>query len=612
MEKKLNVSINIEGTDILHFSSFTLEQKFNEHHKFELRFDHDVVETQGIFTLQKSKDFMGKNITVEFGFGDGAEQIFVGKVTRVEFSQSHGYHGALIVSGYSPTILIDRGPDLGSYYDKDLKAIIQQATSDVSANDLKMKVQPVHSGSIDYIIQYRESDFDFINRLSAEYHEWFYYDGATMVFGKPNNLPQVQLVYGRNLQNLQYALQVAPLKYTKFAYSPVQDQILTSDGQGRSMGSADMAHAISASNSLYSKVYKQPLPIRVNTAKDINDYVQNEQKALMSELVRITGSSDEPQVAIGSVVDISMSKREVTDFTMEDFGKFLVTSIFHHVDGLNHYYNTFEAVAADTERLPVYNAQKPFADMQLATVIDNNDPKKQSRIRVKFKWECSTNDTTEWLRIVSPSAGADDQNGSNRGFMAIPEKNDQVLVAFEEGNIARPVIMGSVYHNNNGNSNKQQNNHIKSLSTRSGHLIQFDDSDNTQGITITDRKGNVINIDTQNNNVTITALENMTLNAKNMHINVQESMDINVQKDLTVSVQENSIAMSAGKKVSVNAVDISMDGSNSIAANGKASVKVQSAQTEITGTASAKVSGGTLDLEGSGLANLKAPLVKIN
>ncbi|HTE02120.1 MAG TPA: phage baseplate assembly protein V, partial [Mucilaginibacter sp.] len=375
------------------------------------------------------------------------------------------------------------------------------------------------------------------------------------------------------------------------------------DGKGKPTGSADLSHAISAANQTFSKSFNQPTPIRIDSQKDIDSYVENEQKALISDLIKVNGSGDEPQVTLGCIVDVSMSVRGQYDFTVQDFGKFLITSIFHHVDGLGHYHNTFEGVAADTECLPVYHAVKPAPDIQIATVLDNDDPDKKSRIKVKFKWEAANNDPTEWLRIISPSAGSDDQGGGNRGFVSIPEKNDQVLIAFEEGNIARPVVMGSVYHNNNGNSSKQQDNHIKSLSTRSGHLIQFDDSSNTQGIIITDRNGNVINIDTQGNNITITAVETLTLNAKNMKINVQEDMETTVKQNMKINVQQ---------KIDIKAADMAIDASNTLEAKGESSVKVEGAQVEITGSASTKVSGAQLDLEGSGMANLKAPLVKIN
>jgi len=555
MENKVSVSINIEGTDITHFSTFKLVQRFNEHHSFELRVDYDQVETLGTISLDKSKDFIGQSITVEFGTAQSDGQIFVGKVTRVEFLHSNGYQGELIISGYSPSILLERGPDVGSYLNKNLQSIIQQATGDAPSNDLTINIKPQNTAPIDYIIQYRESDFEFMNRLSAEYHEWFYYDGQNLNFGKPNQLKDVSLIYGRNLQTMQYAMQVAPLNYSKYAYDPKKDTLLTSQAGAATASTPDVSHAISSSNQVFSKTYNQPLPVRVNSKKEIDDFVNNEQKAIISELVRISGSGDEPQVALGSVLNISTSLRGQTSFEQQTFGKFLVTSVYHQVDDVGHYQNTFEGVTADTERLPVKEMVKPLADMQIATVLDNNDPEKQGRIKVRFRWQCAANDPTEWLRVVTPSAGNDDQGQNNRGFIAIPEINDQVLVAFEEGNIARPVVLGSVYHSANGDSQKQVNNQLKSIATRSGHLIGFDDSPASQGITITDRNNNVIKIDTTGNNITITAMENMTLTAKNININAHENLTASAGKNVNTSAGD-TLTEIAAKSHTTSAKDI--------------------------------------------------------
>jgi type VI secretion system secreted protein VgrG len=555
MENKVSVSINIEGTDITHFSTFKLVQRFNEHHSFELRVDYDQVETLGTISLDKSKDFIGRSITVEFGTAQSDGQIFIGKVTRVEFLHSNGYQGELIISGYSPSILLERGPDVGSYLNKNLQSIIQQATGDAPSNDLTLNIKPQNTAPIDYIIQYRESDFEFMNRLSAEYHEWFYYDGQNLNFGKPNQLKDVSLIYGRNLQTMQYAMQVAPLNYSKYAYDPQKDALLTSQATGATASTPDVSHAISSSNQVFSKIYNQPLPVRVNSKKEIDDFVNNEQKAIISELVRISGSGDEPQVALGSVLNISTSLRGQTSFEQQTFGKFLVTSVYHQVDDVGHYQNTFEGVTADTERLPVKEMVKPLADMQIATVLDNNDPEKQGRIKVQFRWQCAANDPTEWLRVVTPSAGNDDQGQNNRGFIAIPEVNDQVLVAFEEGNIARPVVMGSVYHSANGDSRQQVNNQLKSIGTRSGHVIGFDDSAASQGITITDRNNNVIKIDTTGNNITITAMENMTLTAKNININAHENLTSSAGKNVSTSAGD-TLTEIAAKSHNTSAKDI--------------------------------------------------------
>src|ERR1700748_472889 len=125
MDTKIKVDINIDGTAIEHFSSFTLDQKFNEHHTFQLRLNHDQIEGTNNVTIEKSKDFIGKNLNIQFGVDGGTENKFTGKITKVEISQTHGFQGDILISGFSPTILIDRGPDLGSYLSKNLKSIVQ-------------------------------------------------------------------------------------------------------------------------------------------------------------------------------------------------------------------------------------------------------------------------------------------------------------------------------------------------------------------------------------------------------------------------------------------------------------------------------------------------------
>ncbi|MFD2584335.1 type VI secretion system Vgr family protein [Pedobacter vanadiisoli] len=538
MEKKLIAEINIEDKEITHFASFSLQQAFNEHHYFELRFNHDRMGAPGLISLDDSRDFVGKTLTASFGHSPNGMQNFVGLVSKVELSQSHGYHGVIIVSGYSPTILIDRGPDLGSYLDKDLNEIVKLATKDTPANDLKVVANAARTSTIDYIIQYRESDFAFLNRLSAEYHEWLFYDGKQLNFGKPNTQKEISLFYGRDVQEMQYAMEIAPIKNKRFSYNPKQNEMLLSESTGKVDGTPDLSHAIKASNLTFSKTFNQPSLIRVDNNNDIKNLVENEEKANTSELLKVTARGDNAGLSIGSIAEITMSLRKELAFTTESLGKFLITSITHHIDENGKYHNTFEGKIATTERILVKNFEKPQPDMQLADVIDNNDPQGQGRIKVRFKWECLTNDVTEWLRVVTPSAGVGDR-GNNRGYFAIPEIEDQVMIAFEEGNIARPVVIGSVYHSSSVDSSPLIQNHLKSIITRSGHLIEFDDNQETQGIKITDIHSNIIHIDTKGNNITITALENMTLNCKNMQINVQENMDVSVGQDQSTSVGNN-------------------------------------------------------------------------
>jgi len=592
MEKKLIVDINIEGTAITHFSTFNLDQRFNEHHTFQLRFNHDQVEEYNQVTLQNSKDFIGKNITVQFGVASGSENIFSGIITKVELSQSHGFHGDILISGFSPGILIDRGPDLGSYLNKDLKTIIQLATQDAPQNDLKFNIKPTNTAPIDYIIQYRESDYDFINRLSAEYYEWFYYDGQKLNFGKPDKLEEVKLIYGRDLHSLQYSMQIAPLKQNKFAYNPKQDELLKAEPQGGAGGNPDVSHAIDASNKVFSKVFNGPMEVRVNSQKEISDFVNNEQKAQIAELVNIVGNGDNPQVGLGKILNVSTSMRGATSFELQDFGKFLVTAVYHQVDGVGHYQNTFEGVTADTERLPVNEVAKPNPDMQLANVIDNADPDGTGRIKVQFKWQCQSNDDTEWLRVMTPDAGSSGQVSKNRGFVFIPEKGDQVVVAFEEGNIARPFVMGSVFHGKNSSGGSASNN-SKSLTSKSGHTISLDDGG---GILVKDKTGlNHVFID-GNNAITATADNNVKLQTGNVMIIMDKAKDqIIIQaKNIEIRAAEDfkltgdgapskNGSMEFETKLSISSKnEMSIVGETSAKFNGK-DVNITGATTEING-----------------------------
>lgn len=605
MEKKLITEINIEGKAITHFASFSLQQQFNEHHYFELRFNHDQMGAPGLITLDDSRDFVGKTLTASFGHMPGQLQNFAGLVTKIELAQSHGYHGVLIVSGYSPTILIDRGPDLGSYLAKGLNDIVKLATSDTPANDLKIVANAARTAPIDYLIQYRESDFDFLNRLSGEYHEWFYYDGEQLNFGKPDEQKEISLFYGRDVHNLQYAMEVAPIKNKRFSYNSKQDEMLFSESTGKPDGHPDLAHAINASNTIYSKTFNQPSSIRVDSNSDIKSHVENEEKANISELLKVNASGDNAQLAIGSIAEVTMSLRKELGFTTESLGKFLITSIYHNIDGTGKYHNTFEGLVSTTERILVKNFEKPYPDMQLADVMDNNDPQGQGRIKVKFKWECQTNDITEWLRVITPDAGSSEKVSKNRGFAFVPEQGDQVAISFEEGNIARPIVLGSVFHGKIG-SGGGETNKTKSLTTRSGNTIIMNDSDGS--INVKDPSGNVITMH-GNGEVTLTAPNKFTINTTDFIVNASNSIAINAQPG-EQGGGEGTITISAKKTISATAdtEGISIDATEmGVAITGKTDVSFEST------TASAGLKGSTeTNIDGADVKMNGTATIRIN
>ncbi|MFC4412784.1 phage baseplate assembly protein V [Kaistella carnis] len=212
----------------------------------------------------------------------------------------------------------------------------------------------------------------------------------------------------------------------------------------------------------------------------------------------------------------------------------MIVETTHDVDTLGHYKGTFKAIASDTGFLPKPEFTIPIAEPQLATVMSNSDPSGQGRITVKFDWQL--HDTTDFIRMMSPDAGGTDQVSQNRGYVAIPEVGDQVMVGFVHNHPDRPFVMGGMFHGQVGLGGGASN-RVKSIQTRSGHRIVFTED---ESIIITDKSGNEIHLDTTGSNINITAPETMTLNCKNMNINVGENMTTNVGMNASEMIGMNN------------------------------------------------------------------------
>ncbi|MFV0532011.1 MAG: phage baseplate assembly protein V, partial [Flavobacteriales bacterium] len=174
----------------------------------------------------------------------------------------------------------------------------------------------------------------------------------------------------------------------------------------------------------------------------------------------------------------------------------------------------------------------------------NTDPENKGRVQVRFDWQL--HDTTEFIRVMSPDAGSSDKVSKNRGFMSIPEVGDQVMVNFQHNHPDRPFVMGGMFHGISGGGGGE-NNHIKSITTRSGCTIIFDDTDNQGSITVKDPSGNIWYMDGQGN-IDVTAPKNMNFNVgDNFNINVGQNMSTNVGAN-----QSNTVGLNSSETVGMN------------------------------------------------------------
>lgn len=143
-----------------------------------------------------------------------------------------------------------------------------------------------------------------------------------------------------------------------------------------------------------------------------------------------------------------------------------------------------ESIHSDYFPLPNPEIRVKKASAQRAIVVDNYDPSRLGRVRVKYPWQdgevnvegkgdMNAINSTPWIRISTPMAS------DGAGFLFIPAVNDEVLVDYEDGDIERPYVCGAFYNNTNRPSiasQSQTHGKVKSITSAHGHHISFTDT----------------------------------------------------------------------------------------------------------------------------------------
>ena len=547
INRLVKLSLVIEGKVIRYYKHFKLKQSTRRHHEFSLTLAHDTLGDRQTHTLEEANKFLGKRLTAVISYKDiekSPERTFVGVITGVGFSQEKMSLGNIVLTGYSPTILLDGAPHIQSFGGSQpvnmgiiAEEVIKQGL-DKSRFDIRIDTND-HSQII-YSSQYDETHYNYLARMAEAYGEQFYYDGEVLHFGKlpPQNKP-IRLTYGSSANDIKVELKAVHTKPQFYGYNSSRHEKLTS-------GATPIQHVGDLAKTAYEhndKIYKTPslrvAPIKASTHLDVEYSQKSTAGSEAVNVFNVSGSTTVPFLHPGCAVDIEMRKPDTNETSY--FTRIMITESEHEIDTIGHYTGSFEGIASDTGFLPKPEFTLPKAEPQLATVISNADPEGQGRVQVRFDWQ--NNDTTHFIRMMSPDAGGTDQITQNRGYVAIPEVGDQVMVNFVHNHPDRPFVMGGMFHGQVGLGGGMDN-RVKSIQTRSGHRVVFTED---ESIVITDKSGNEIHLDTTGSNINITAPETMTLNCKNMNINVIESMNTTVGMN-----QNNTVGMNIFESAGMN------------------------------------------------------------
>lgn len=495
-------------------------------------------------------EWLGKRL-LAYERSDGSP-LFLGVVARVSARKDSLDGGRLCVSGFSTTYLLENGENCHSWLDWTLADIVGELCEKAG---VKLLANPENRDPVGYVCQYNESDFDFIRRLAWKYKEWLYYDGTRLVFGKPELPDAVGLEFERNLISFETGVQTLARPAKVFSYVSKDDHGMAEPTPDKPSGLDELGHkAFRASMELFREPALQYAHSRVHHMKEMELYVKKKQEAETAESHYVECSTRGVWLSVGSVVKLSCSfGKRIGSVANASMGEFLIIDVTHEVGDDRFYGNSFRAIPSVARSLPVRDVGRSVAETQVARVIGNADPDGKGRVQVQMNWQTG-NMRTGWIRVMTPDGGGSENVPTNRGFVFIPEVDDHVLVGFRHGDPNRPYVMGSLFNGRTGVGGFAEN-HLKSIRTRSGHVIELDDAPSSLGITIKDNKGNSVHIDSAEDSIvvnaekdiTFNAAETFTVNAKNMKLNVEENAIENVGKD-KVSTIGNKVSLEATEK----------------------------------------------------------------
>ena len=534
---QVHATVSIDGEN-RNYTRISLVQKFGQHHYFDIEVLCSPLVKENVWHHEREEmiALQGKTVVIRMKHEfSGDESIFKGIITSIGMDGDKGVSGTLHYRGYSTTILLESGRTMDSFTDATLGEIVSEVVEKYG-NGISIVNNPAFKSRIPYVQMQEESAYEFLRRLAWQYGEWFYYNGQVLYFGNPYKEKDEKLVYDIDMDSMHFSSCVAPFHFSRHDYLSDSHMDMFGDDSEAVRGiNTYLANAMKTSEGMFRSQTTMYSHTAAGHPLDIEHFTAVEKGRNVASLVWMTGNTKTCRVRIGEPVVVqippNMCKRR-------DMGRYRIVELTHRIEVSGGYANSFKGIPASMEYIPTEDVRMPVAHAMLAEVTDNADPENLGRVQVQFAWQKSRNKTTNWIRVRSLDAGSSETVSKNRGFVFVPEIGDQVMVDFELGDPCRPYVSGSMFHKNNGEGGNADN-HIKTIVTRSGHTLEFnDDEDGQWGITITDKENNIIRLDTKNKAISISSQEKIIIESKDIVVSANNNLELLASKVTTIQGDE--------------------------------------------------------------------------
>ena|GEM_PF-742097 len=440
----------------------------------------------------------GKTVEIHLGYGNDLAPAFLGEIASIEPSFPQDGAPTITVTGYDKSYRLRRDQPEPTDYPMMTDSLI---AARIAAESGLIPIIDPTPGLPEKITQV-ESDMAFLKSRAERYFfdvyvEW---DRLHFHFPRPQTAAHV-LEWGKNLSSFSPRISSAGLAglqvvrgYNQELAQSIEVTVLAADFDPDSLlerlGSSalDLLRSF-ARQGIRKESIENPLHAAVLA------------KSLLSDLLEgmYVGSGScigIPDLVAGNYVAIRGVGRRFS-------GTYRVRKVTHRIGG-NGFTTDFSIsrrghtslmglLRKQTVEEPSPNRPERFYGVVPAEVVDNKEvaavPTKVpiGRVRVKFP-AFGRSFISDWAPCARPMAG------SRRGFYALPDEGDQVLVAFENGDLAKPFVLGALW------------------TAKQGPPTQNLDGQNSE-IVLKDGVGSAITFDAKDGSVSIKATGKLTIEA---------------------------------------------------------------------------------------------------
>lgn len=521
---------------------------------FQLTF-HDL----DLTVLAKAGIRIGSKIVISgTALGEArAKPLVTGEVTGIE-AEYDSLGGRAIVRGYDPSHRLHRGRRTETYRnvtDSDIvRTVARRAGLEIGTIDES-------TATHDHVSQANLSDWDFLKDRARRINFQLSVEDGKLQFRKPpdaSGAPStsdfastdpLQLVMGQDLTEFRprvtSSAQVGEVEVR--AWDQVNKQVMVATSRPTASGAS-----LSTDPGRLATTFGSARTVSTNRPMDSQSSVEAAAKALGehvgSAFAEATGvCRGTPTLRAGTAFSVSV--------VGDDFeGRYVATTTRHIFDGVG--YRTEFAVTGPHDRslLGLVGSGSAASSAQagrmygvtIGVVTGLEDPLHLGRVLIMLP-TISGDYESDWARVVHPGAS------KNTGMVFLPDVGDEVLVAFEDGDVSRPYVLGGLWSTahppplgdaliDHGHNKRQ------GIVSRKNHKLVFFDEDTNGGVAImTDDKSLRISLRKTGSVINIHSDGTIAIESKgNLKIESQGSLSVESAGQLTLKGQAGVKIQSPG------------------------------------------------------------------